>query len=470
VNQDYFSLAAYARFVREQIALGNLELALGDLALRAESIKNDPLAFSRIFGSATLDILCAEVGTAVFDSVETTACSAHRIVAGAHAVYVCTETLSSGGHTRVVSDMIRAAPEYKHHVVLTNLWERPQLFTQEFEALGAQITILPKASILEKLHLLTEFLKGFQQARVFLLNHHQDSVAVAAVGASARHERFFIHHCDYLFCLGLFLPGVVHVDLHTMGFHDCRITLKIDTNIYWPLTCDDGNTTRPDNRFGEGGLVTCCCGSDHKFTGRYPIDYFDTVADILKTTSGRHIHIGPIQDQHKRRLLDRLVANGVALERFQHIDYVPNLRKALLELKVDAYMVSFPLGGGRALIEAMSAGMPVIGHLHHHNNVLSGTDLLPKSAPVWSSVQELLAILQSLDQDTLAALSAASRERYETFHHPHLLAKALAGDLLSPPPRRASDIEPMQVFLFEKFYLAPLRQKTFALAGVSWRQ
>ena len=95
--------------------------------------------------------------------------------------------------------------------------------------------------------------------------------------------------------------------------------------------------------------------------------------------------------------------------------------------------------------------------------------MLPKNAPVWSTVQELLAILQSQDQHTLAALSAASRERYENFHHPRLLARALAGELLPLPPRRASDIEPMQVFLFEKSYLAPPPQ-TFALAEVSWRQ
>jgi hypothetical protein len=469
MNEGYFALVAYANTVREQIKLGNLELALGDVALRAEAIKNDPLAFSRIFGSATLDILCVELGTAVLEGVES-GHSAPRIAAGPHAVYVCTETLSSGGHTRVVSDLIRAAPEYAHHVVLTNLWERSQHFVQEFESLGARITVLPKASILEKLRLLTTFLDGFERARVFLLNHHQDSVAVAAVGANARHERFFIHHSDYLFCLGLFLPGVAHVDLHTMGFHDCRSTLKIDANIYWPLTCDDGITIRSGDFLGDGRLVTCCCGSEHKFTGRYPVDYFDTVAAILKAGSGKHIHIGPIEDQHKRRLLDTLTANGVALDRFQHIAHVAKLRAALVDLKVDAYMVSFPVGGGRAVIEAMSAGVPVVGHLHHHNNVLGGTDLLPKIAPVWSNVQELLAILQSLDRDKLVALSAASRERYETFHHPRLLAKALAGGPLSPPPRRASDIEPMQIFLFEKSYLAPPPQKTFSLPGVSWRQ
>jgi hypothetical protein len=156
-------------------------------------------------------------------------------------------------------------------------------------------------------------------------------------------------------------------------------------------------------------------------------------------------------------------------DRFQHIEYVPNLRTALLDLKVDAYLVSFPVGGGRALIEAMSAGVPVVGHVHHHNNVLGGTDLLPEISPAWSSVPELLSHLRSLEQNNLAALSAASRMRYETFHHPRLLAMGLAGEKLLPPPRRVPDIEPMQVFLFEKYFLAPPVQKSFALPSVSWR-
>jgi hypothetical protein len=469
VNEVYFALADYAKAVREQIALGNLGPALGDLALRAEAIKNDPLAFARIFGSATLDLLCAELGAAVLGETESTPRSRTE-GAEKHAIYVCTETLSSGGHARVVSDLIRAAPGYIHHVVLTNLWERSEQFTEEFESLGARITVLPRSSVLEKLRLLTRLLDDFGSARVFLLNHHQDCVAVAAVGAAARHERFFIHHCDYLFCLGVFLPGVAHVDLHSMGFHDCRATLGIGANVYWPMTCNSGDRVRSGAFLVDNALVTCCCGSEHKFTGRYPIDYFDAVAALLKARPGRHVHIGPIDDLHMKRLIATLTSGGIAPDRFEHIAHVPNLRTALIDLKVDAYLVSFPIGGGRALIEAMSAGIPVIGHVHHYNNILGSTDLLPGDAPAWSNVPELLAILLGLTPERLRLLSAASMERYRQFHHPSLLAEALAGRALSPPPRRAPAIEPMQALLFEKAYLAPPARNTFSLAGVSWRQ
>jgi len=468
VELTYFALNAYAEAIREQIALGNLEPALIDVALRAEAVQNDPLAFARIFGSATLDVLCAELGAAVLSEVESKS-SVEPIVKGLHALHICTETLSSGGHARVVADLIRVAPEYTHHVVLTNLWSRPQLFTQEFEALGARITVLQEGSMLQKLRELTALLDRFECARVFLMNHHQDAVAVAAVGANSRHERFFIHHCDFLFCLGVYLPGVVHVDLHNMGFQDCRDQHQVKDNVYWPLVCEDDGTLHSNNFFRSDRLITCCCGAEHKFIGRYPIDYFDTIAEMLKGTSGKHIHIGPIQDADKRRLLAKMASYGVEHDRFQHIPHVPNLRAALVELDVDVYMVSFPVGGGRALIEAMAAGVPVLGHRHHHHAVLGSADLLPEASPVWSDVPELLSILRSLKPETLQALSSASRTRFEERHHPRLLAKAVRGEKLMPPARRAQSIEALQVFLFEKFFLTPVPKKSYAATNVSWR-
>ena len=465
---SYFSPADYANAIRNMIAQGQLEAALIDICLRAEAIKNDPMTFSRIMGSPTFDKLCAELGEAL-RLTRQPAESRRQDSSPARAIYICTETLRSGGHTRVVADLIRAAPEFAHHVILTNLWERPTLHTKEFESLGAEVSILPKASMFDKLGMLIDHLNSYAGARVFLLNHHQDGVAVAAVGASRQQQRYFIHHCDYLFCLGVFLPDVTHVDLHSMGFRDCRNNQKIDHNVYWPITCEDDARFKSDGFLGAGQLVTCCCGDEHKFTGRYPIDYIDTIAEMLRVTGGKHIHIGALQQPLKQRLYAKLTTVGVAAEKFVHFPHVPNLRLALLDLGVDAYITSFPIGGGRAVVEAMSAGIPVVGHLHHHNNTLGGTDMLPEAAPCWSSPTELLAILQSLDANALRTLSTASRERYEVYHHPRLLSQGLHGEVLPLPPQRIADAEALQVFLFEKFFLtAPAAQPAVSFSS-SWR-
>ncbi len=349
--------------------------------------------------------------------------------------------------------------------MFTNLWERPRLFTEEFEQQGAEITVLPKGSLLEKLLRLLRLLATAPRSRVFLFNHHQDAVAVTAVAGSPRHERVFVHHCDYLFCLGPFLPGVVHVDLHTTGYHRCRSSRNIDRNVYWPLTCRDSPTVRDGEFMRGGGISTCCCAAGHKFTGNYPINYFDVIPEVLSAVPGRHVHIGPIDDATKQSVMAGLSRRGIATERFVHIPQVPNLRDALLDLQIDVYLVSFPLGGGRALIEAMSAGVPVVGHVHHRDKLLGAVDLLPDDAPVWTDVPELLSTLKALTPERLRTLSRAARSRYEEHHDPRLLAECVAhGRLLAPPPQRCADVEPLQTVLFERNFVVDPPRETKAFA------
>lgn len=454
MTAPYHSLSAYRTAVEVALEAGDFEKVLLDLALKAEAVKNDPLAIARVFGSPTLDGLCDQLGhrVAAAFGLDLVPAAAHGIP---QAIYICSETAGMGGHTRVMADLIRADPRRLHHVVFTNLFNRSDsdLYTAEFERLGARITILAKGPALDRLRQLLALLAGAPPSRVFLFNHHQDAIAVAGVAGVDRHERIFVHHCDHNFCLGVFLPQVVHVDLHTMGFHRCRHSLGLTENIYWPLTCADSPDRRQGSFLGSGGLVTCCCGTGNKFVGHYPINYFDTVAERLHRIGGKHVHIGPIDPPHRQHLAAQLQARGVALDRFVYLQSVPDLRQALREQRVDLYLVSFPLGGGRALIEAMAAGVPVVGHANHRDKLLGGADLLPQEAPVWTEVSELIGILGSLTPERLESLSRVSRARYEAHHHPQLLAACVAeGRQLEPPPERITEVEPLQAFWFERAF------------------
>lgn len=450
---SYLSLSAYDKIIRSLIGRGEFERALVDVALKAERAKNEPLAFARIYGSPVLDHLCHALGQAVSEAMDLKS-RAQPDDAVEHAIFVCTETVGGSGHARVISDLIRADPNRRAQVVFTNLWERNELFTEEFENLGAEITVLPKSSMFEKLGMLLRLLAAAPRSRVYLFNHHQDAVAVTAVAGSPFHPRFFVHHCDYQFCLGPYLPGAVHVDLHTTGFHRCRKTLNIDHNVYWPLTCQDGPSRHKGRFLRASGLTTCCCAVAHKVTANYPINYFDAITEVLGATGGTHIHIGEIDEANMRRLAANLARHKVDAGRFVHIPYVPSLRDALVEREVDVYLVSFPLGGGRAVIEAMAAGLPVVGHLHHRDKLLSAVDLLPSGAPVWTDVAELLAVLKQLTIEQLQTLSRASREHYEAHHTPQLLAACVAnGHQPAPPPERCADVEGLQRILFERSFV-----------------
>jgi hypothetical protein len=105
----------------------------------------------------------------------------------------------------------------------------------------------------------------------------------------------------------------------------------------------------------------------------------------------------------------------------------------------------------------MAVGLPVIGHLHHRDKLLSAVDLLPSDAPVWTDAPELLDILKALTRERLGSLSRASRDRYEAHHTSRLLADCVAnGRQLAPPPERCADVEGLQTVLFERsFVLEP---------------
>jgi hypothetical protein len=466
MQNSYLSLSSYRQAMEAAIGQGDFANVLADIALRAEAVKNEPRALGRIYGSPTLDGLCTLLGreyarrlgiapTGFQDPVPTS-------------IYVCTETYGTGGHARVIADLIRADSRRLHHVVFTNLWERERLFADEFNRLGARVSVLPPSPPLDKLRNLMELLAREPSARVYLFNHHQDSIAVAGVAGGPQVERYFIHHCDYQFCLGTFLPDTRHVDLHTMGFHRCRRWLGLADNLHWPLTCSDVGASHSGQFMANGTMTTCCCGSENKFTGQYPIDYFDAVAARLRAVPGKHIHIGPISNDRQQRLAAKLQGLGIALDRFVYLPSVPDLRQALVDHRVDAYLVSFPMGGGRALIEALAAGVPVIGHVHHRDKLLSGTDLLPEAAPVWTDLPELLAILTSLTKDRLQQLSSACRNRYEAHHHPRLLADCVqTGAHLEPPPERVPDVEPIQALLFEKAFMNPQPQASRPWGGTT---
>ena len=51
-------------------------------------------------------------------------------------------------------------------------------------------------------------------------------------------------------------------------------------------------------------------------------------------------------------------------ERFVHVGRVSHLASALSELAPSVYIDSYPIGGGKAIVEAMAAGLPICAATH----------------------------------------------------------------------------------------------------------
>ncbi|MGE5472454.1 MAG: hypothetical protein ACM3X0_16790 [Bacteroidota bacterium] len=426
-------------YVSHLIDVGELDQALREIHDFVERIITEPLCTSQIFGSRNLDDLCQGIGKANLARIKEKESVGNGLKQPKLLfAYVITKLQKSGGHTRVIEDFIRARPEARHVILLTELAGNSELdYVVNGLANESDLVIeaAPKRSYLQRLTWLQRRLLELGPTQVFLFNHHQDSVAVAAIQPEMELSGSFYHHGDHHLCLGVYLSHLEHIDPHPMGYHNCRNALGID-NVYVPLCVDDkGGLPDAWSFLKSGSLTTCTAARSNKIEIPYFVSYLDVVPQLLQVTGGRHIHIGRLSPWAISRILRGLKKLGIPRDRFVYVPWVPSVWKALHEYRVDLYVASFPYGGGLTLIEAMGAGVPVALHRHVYSRVLSGIDLAYPGVFSWRQPEELFEYCASISAEHLSESAKAARRQYERFHtreHLHRFLNESGSSRLSP--------------------------------------
>jgi len=330
----------------------------------------------------------------------------------------------SGGHSRLVLDFISAQPGKSHLILSTGIGGKTsKAFLAQLYSIdpNARLISAPQGSLLSRLTWLQSMLLSHSPEYVHLLNHHQDSVAVAAVVPELGIKGSFYHHGDHHLCLGIFLEHLTHVDFHPMGYHSCREKLGIK-NTYLPLTFhDQAPPFMGTDANNQSQLTTATAARKNKLEVPYHANYFEVIPRMLKATGGRHIHIGKLSKLALWRMCKVMKELGVPSDRLVYIDQSPSVWRSLQKYRVDIYIASFPYGAGLTLVEAMGAGIPVVMHQHVYSRILSGLELAYPEAFSWKYPEELIAYLVDLDPSSLKQERQISRRRYEEFHRPGIL-------------------------------------------------
>ncbi|MFT3733899.1 MAG: hypothetical protein QM776_02535 [Rhodocyclaceae bacterium] len=419
-------LTQFEADIQRLIAAGDIEHALAFTRFIVDHVRHDPAATSLVLGSPALDQLCSRMGATTLAQLRQ-----HGLPAAAEApaeiIILATELYALGGHSRVVEDFIRAQPHKRHLLMLTDFFgSADDMALGVFRALGAEVHRAPAGPRLDKLLWTQMALARHPQAQVFLFNHHADAVAIAAVQPGLNREVLFCHHGDHNLCLGVHLPHARHIDFFAPFQHACEA--KGIAAAYWPLSVPDGGarSDAPDS-FCRDGLLSCSSGSWSKFAQPHGFSYAELLPQLLHITGGRHLHIGDMPDEVKAGIVAGLQARGIDPSRFRHLPRVPSLWQSLRDEGVDLYIGSFPIGGGRALIEAFGAGIPVITFRHPVSPMLGTTGLGPADSWSWAQPDELMNVLKQATPAELARRSRVARAHYLAHHAPGLLAACLAG-------------------------------------------
>ncbi|MCK9353813.1 MAG: hypothetical protein M0P59_06605 [Gallionella sp.] len=435
------SIATLQETLDTQIAQGDLDSALHLIHRTVDQVFCEPINTAQIFGSKLLDEYCQKAGAINWRRIQNSAQPAHRNnESGNTVVYVASRLYDFGGHTPVVADIIRLGPSARSIILITGTVGATNLaaIRHRFEGLTqVSLECAPHGTFLEKLNWLQRKLLEFSPSTVWLFNHNQDSVAVAAVQPDAGYRLRYYHHGDHQLCLGVYLDYADHIDPHPMGFHNCRDHLGIQNNRYLPLTVKDhGAPPAKEARTSDAMLITCTAASRGKIEAPYFINYADVIPEMLHASGGKHIHIGPLSSMTLWRIRRAMRKLGVPDNGFVHIPYVRSVWDALHEYRVNLYITSFPYSGGRTLIEAMGAGVAVALHLHCRSRLLSSFDMAFEGAMLWRSPSELYKYVQQTDAETLRQQGKAARKKYLECYREEALAGALINweHPLPPPP------------------------------------
>lgn len=411
---------------------GPLLQLIADLVLRCIGERS---ILGKVLASRELDSLVLEAGSRLLSNltIRQPAQSYNPL-----SVILATELFTIGGHGRVVEDYLRILGPERTAVIVTQAVyqgrETDDTLYARLERQGYRVIRAYRPDPADAARLLMEILSELAPQTVHLFNHHHDAAIIAAAQPGLAERFVYFHHCDHQLALGNCIPHALHVDTFDGIHHQCRHHLGIQGNLLIPLSVPDlgqrGRRVRRQPR-------TCACGHYAKFAGGSPgRDYFDAIPRMLAATGGWHFHVGPLLPEQLARLAKGMDACSVGQDRFIHIPSTPSLHRLLLDHDVDYYLYSFPIGGGRARLEAHAAGIPVIYPVH--TDLGDVYQFTPQDAPVWDTEEDLISLVNNPDLSEYHRLAQASRRYYEEFHNEACLRDfllALPGD----PPSATSN-------------------------------
>jgi hypothetical protein len=394
---------------------GDTETFLKRLAELSHRLSSEPL-WGRALFIPELDDLARKAGFVL--APRPTATTKSKVL-----VHVATEVFRIGGHSNVIEDAVTALRDYRHVLILTAMnGSHPAVISMKphFEELNLDVRFLSCSSRTEKARELASLIGALAPWAVLMLASYDDSVAYSAVTGDAAPRVLFLHHSDHQPSLGASRSDYVHVDLTPACHSVCASRPDLRASLL-SLTAKDIGTVQLADRHPVIGVT---CGSPYKYSGSIEFSYAQLVAALFSIGVSRLFHVGDMPDSQKDQICVDIAANGQDPNRLVLLPNVSSLAAKLLEISPDFYLTSHPLGGGKATIEALSVGLPVLFVCPASRLPLLGPDMTFGTAIPISTLGQVPEAIRRLESEK-RTLAIRSREIYEQHYSPKAFREGL---------------------------------------------
>jgi hypothetical protein len=277
-------------------------------------------------------------------------------------LHIATEVYETGGHTRVMEDIVRASQEKNHLLILTDIAGRysdgkldSEALLRRFDEIGLRVFILQGSSLSSKVRDLVNLVASIAPGNIFLNAHHYDAVAYASIaGPSAPHVHF-LHHADHAPSLGATRQDYRHYDL-TPACHDACKSYGLTAEMMH-LTVGSVAEMAIDSHAPLAGVT---CASPEKYQGVNVFSYAHLLASLFDAGVEKMFHVGPISDDQRQAIEKELKDLHQDEKKIVFIGAVPSISDLIQKLPVAFYLNSHPTGGAKALVEVLGLGLPIV--------------------------------------------------------------------------------------------------------------
>jgi len=398
---------------------GNMEMFLKRLAELSVKLLSDPLRGRALF-VPELDELARRSSLIITPKPHPPANSKLLL-------HIATEVFPTGGHTRVIEDVAAALPDYRHVLLITNMHgANPDLacLKPRFDELGLMLHVLQCLSWTERARELSSLIAALRPQAVLLFAHQDDSIVNAGVAGHAAPCVLFVHHADHQPSLGAFRLDYAHLDL-TPACHSICTARALLQPSFVNLTAKDIGAVQSVERHPIIGVT---CGSPHKYAGSNQFTYAQLLAALFANGVGQILHIGYMPESQKDEIRADIAASGQDPSRIIFLPNTPSLAVKLQEISPDFYMTSHPIGSGKATVEALSVGLPVLFICPAGTLPLLNPDMTFSASVLLSALEQIPAAVHRLETEK-NTLAKRSREVYEKHYSPAAFREGLLSAL-----------------------------------------